>query len=114
MKIYFVLLIVFLGCKSKVQKEFDVKDNVKFAFNDEDSINRTITDFVYFFNKKDEENLNNLIDPTVGVFLLYRRGTVDEYKWFMWISLKKESKIKMDIPWWHKEFLIKDTIAGKS
>ncbi len=115
---HFILILVIFSYKKTVQPVpslSKVNDTINIASYDgsikNDSLISTIHDIIRFFNNKDENKLNKLIHPETGLFFLFRRGTIDEWKNLKQIGLSKKSPIQMEIPWWYKEQIIKQKIV---
>lgn len=107
-----IILLLFIACfknenkLSVLEKENTIQFQNSTQKIDQTNFENTVYNIVEFYNNKDQENLNKLIHPKIGLYIIYRIGTVD-----IWINIKKicldnSCLDSLDIPYWYKEAMI--------
>ncbi|MCI3939180.1 hypothetical protein MQX03_18560 [Chryseobacterium aahli] len=112
----FLLIFILLSCyksENRIKKSEKLKDKVSYK-NDkvEIKINQTnfqetIYQIVKYYNAKDFTKLNKLINPNLGIYFIYRIGTVDLWKNDKQICVSSSCKNEISVPYWYREAISK-------
>ena len=114
MKVFFSISIIFLllNCFKNDNKvrQFDRKnlhENKKSEIEiDQSDFQKTVYQIINAYNEKNFEQLNKFISPNVGVYFIYRIGTVDLFKNENKICINKSCPEEVDIPYWYRDALL--------
>lgn len=100
---YILFSLFFLNCKSQQVASADLKPakNVVKQENFEKAINQILK----AYNDKNQVALSKFINPQIGLYFLYRPGTVDYWQNVKEICFDSKCLTALNIPEWGKEAL---------
>lgn len=78
-----VLTITFISCNSNSKKSTEQKDSVQSPINIEEIApppSEVIESFVQAYTERDNQRINELIHPDLGLYIIYRPGAMDTYE----------------------------------
>ena len=110
--IVLMLLIIGVGCKhainpnAKINSEKHIDDVIK----GNNEFEKTVYNVIRWYNDKNQDSLNSLIDDKTGLYLIYRRGTHDAENNLNKICLSSNCIYEENIPDWVQESIKKQKI----
>ena len=115
---FYIILVILIGsqtnCKEKIIESNNKKsllNEYKNSFNNQEEfepnkeLNLTIQQIIKLYNSKNQKVINKYIHPNLGLNILFRRGTVDEWSNESELCLLSECYKKSNIPYWFKDEL---------
>jgi hypothetical protein len=104
------LLILFFVVSCKAQNTAGSKSVV---VGEQKTLEQAAAQVIKLYNDKNDKELSKLIYPQIGLYFLYRPGTVDFWKNTNKICFNVECLKELPIPEWGKEALINQKLDPK-
>jgi hypothetical protein len=101
--IYISCALFFISCKSQQPNSYVSKSEI-LAVNQFD-FEQTVNHILKLYNEKNQEALSKLINKKVGLYYLYRPGTVDYWQNVKSICFNSKCMLELNISEWEKKSL---------
>lgn len=100
---YIMILLFFIGCKG--QQLTNAQTPQTKDSNQHKDLEQTISQILKFYNDKNQKELSRFINPEIGLYFLYRPGTVDYWQKTDKICFDSECLKDSNTSEWGKEAL---------